>query len=87
VKFHPPKTEGRDDLTGEPLAQRDDDKRETVEKRLAVYHAQTRPLVDYYLRWADSGDPSAPGFRKVSGVGGVEAVRRAVFAALDRGGA
>jgi adenylate kinase len=82
VKFHPPKVEGRDDETGEPLVQRDDDRRETVEKRLSVYRAQTRPLVDYYARWADSGDPLAPRFRKVSGVGEVDAVARAALAAL-----
>jgi adenylate kinase len=82
VKFQPPKVEGKDDETGEPLVQRDDDKRETVEKRLSVYRAQTRPLVDYYTRWAESGDPLAPRFRRVSGVGGVEAVARSVFAAL-----
>ncbi|MDR2452306.1 MAG: adenylate kinase [Candidatus Accumulibacter sp.] len=86
VKFHPPKAEDRDDETGEPLAQRDDDKRETVEKRLAVYRAQTRPLVDYYTRWAESGDPAAPRFRKVPGEGSVEAVARAVFAALGASG-
>jgi adenylate kinase len=82
VKFQPPKIEGRDDETGEPLMQRDDDRRETVEKRLAVYRAQTQPLVDYYTRWAESGDPLAPRFRRVSGVGDVEAIARAVFAAL-----
>jgi adenylate kinase len=82
VKFNPPKVEGRDDVTGEPLVQRDDDSRETVLKRLEVYHAQTQPLIDYYTRWAATGDPAAPKFRKVSGVGSVEAITRAVFAAL-----
>jgi adenylate kinase len=82
LKFKPPKLDGKDDVTGEPRVQRDDDSRETVEKRLAVYHAQTRPLIDYYARWAATGDPAAPKLRKVSGVGSVEAVNRAVLAAL-----
>jgi adenylate kinase len=82
VKYNPPKAADKDDVTGEPLAQRDDDRRETVAKRLEVYHAQTRPLIDYYARWAASGDPAAPRLRKVSGVGSVEAIRRAVLVAL-----
>ncbi|MDR0577145.1 MAG: adenylate kinase [Candidatus Accumulibacter sp.] len=82
VRFNPPKVEGKDDVTGEPLAQRDDDKRETVEKRLGVYHAQTQPLIDYYTRWSAIGDPAAPKFRKIQGVGDVEAIAQAIFAAL-----
>lgn len=82
VKFNPPKTEGKDDVTGEPLVQRDDDREETVKKRLAVYHSQTKPLVDYYASWAASGDAKAPKSRKVAGVGSVEAITAAVFAAL-----
>ena len=82
VKYKPPKVEGKDDVTGEPLVQRDDDRRETVQKRLEVYRAQTRPLIDHYARWAASGDPAAPKLRKVAGVGSVDAIRRAVFAAL-----
>jgi adenylate kinase len=82
VRFNPPRVAGKDDVTGEALIQRDDDRRETVEKRLAVYHAQTRPLIDYYTRWAASGDPAAPRVRKVSGIGDVDAVTQAVFAAL-----
>jgi adenylate kinase len=82
VKYNPPKVEGQDDVTGEPLVQRDDDRRETVQKRLEVYHAQTRPLIDYYARWAASGDPAAPKLCKVAGVGSVDAISRAVFAAL-----
>ena len=82
VKFNPPKVEGKDDVTGEPLVQRDDDSRETVLKRLEVYHAQTQPLIDYYTRWAATGDPAAPKLHKVSGVGSVDAITRAVFAAL-----
>ena len=83
VKFNPPKLAGRDDLTGEPLIQRDDDREETVKKRLEVYRAQTRPLVDYYGRWAASGEPGAPRYRKISGLGAVEEIKRRVFAALS----
>ena len=84
VKFNPPKVAGRDDLTGEPLIQRDDDKEETVKKRLAVYHAQTEPLVAYYRRWAASGDARAPKYRSVGGMGSVDAIKDAVLAALRR---
>jgi adenylate kinase len=83
VKFHPPKVEGRDDLTGEPLIQRDDDREATVKKRLEVYRTQTRPLVDYYARWAASGDARAPRSRRISGLGPVEEISRRVFAALS----
>ena len=82
VKFNPPKVEGLDDVTGEPLVQRDDDKEETVKKRLAVYHNQTEVLLGYYNKWAQSGLPGAPKYRKISGVGPVEQVREAAFAAL-----
>ncbi len=82
VKFNPPKVEGKDDDTGEPLIQRDDDREETVKKRLEVYHAQTAPLVTYYGDWARSGDVRAPRYRKVAGVGSVEAIREACLAAL-----
>jgi adenylate kinase len=84
VKFNPPKVAGRDDLTGEPLLQRDDDREETVKKRLAVYHAQTEPLVAYYRRWAASGDARAPKYRSVDGMGSVDAIKDAVLAALRR---
>jgi len=83
VKFNPPKVEGLDDVTGEPLVQRDDDKEETVSKRLAVFHAQTEVLLGYYGKWAESGLPGAPKYRKISGVGPVEQVRNAAFAALS----
>ena len=82
VKFNPPKAEGVDDVTGEPLVQRDDDKEETVKKRLEVYHNQTEVLLGYYNKWAQSGLPGAPKYRKISGVGPVEQVREAAFAAL-----
>jgi adenylate kinase len=83
VKFNPPKTEGIDDVTGEALVQRDDDKEETVKKRLTVYHTQTEVLLGYYNKWAQSGLPGAPKYRKISGVGPVEQVREAAFAALS----
>jgi adenylate kinase len=83
VKFNPPKSEGKDDVTGEPLVQRDDDREETVKKRLDVYQAQTRPLVDFYGRWADSGAPGAPKYRKISGLGSVESIRERAIAALS----
>ena len=82
VKFNPPRLEGRDDLTGEPLIQRDDDREDTVRKRLGVYRAQTWPLADYYRKWAASGDPRAPKYRKISGRSAVDEVRTRVFAAL-----
>ena len=82
VKFNPPKAPGKDDATGEALIQRDDDKPETVRKRLDVYHAQTEPLVAYYGKWAGEGDPSAPRYRKISGTGGVEEIRDHAFSAL-----
>lgn len=82
VTFNPPKTEGRDDRTGEPLVQREDDREETVRKRLEVYRAQTRPLIEYYGRWAASGDPRAPQHRKISGIGTVEEIKRRALEAL-----
>src|SRR6188474_758315 len=72
VKFNPPKVQGRDDITGEPLVHRDDDREETVKKRLEVYRSQTRPLVDYYGKWAASGSAKAPKYHKISGTGPVE---------------
>lgn len=82
VKFNPPRQRGRDDLTGEPLVQRDDDREMTVRKRLEVYQQQTRPLVDYYRRWADSGDARAPRVHRIPGVGSIEEIRDRAFAAL-----
>jgi adenylate kinase len=83
VKFNPPKVDLKDDLTGEPLIQRDDDKEQTVKKRLDVYKAQTRPLIDYYVNWEKTGDPRAPKYRKVSGVGSVDEIRQRALAALS----
>jgi adenylate kinase len=82
VKYNPPRVAGKDDATGEDLIQRDDDTEDTVRKRLAVYHAQTKPLIAYYADWAATGDPRAPRYRKVSGVGSVDAIGDAVRAAL-----
>lgn len=83
VSFNPPKQAGLDDETGEPLIQRDDDKEETVRKRLEVYHAQTRPLVDFYSQWASSGDAAAPKMVSISGVGSVDEITQRVMKALD----
>jgi len=82
VVFNPPKVQGIDDVTGEPLVQRADDSEETVKKRLDVYHAQTRPLVEYYSRWAASGDPAAPRYRKIDGTGGVDQITARALEAL-----
>jgi adenylate kinase len=82
VKFNAPRTPGKDDLTGEDLIQRDDDREETVRKRLDVYRSQTRPLVEYYSKWAATGDPNAPRYRKISGVGTVDEIRDRAFTAL-----
>ncbi|MES3026189.1 MAG: adenylate kinase [Pseudomonadota bacterium] len=83
IKFNPPKVDNLDDLTGEALIQRDDDKAETVMKRLAVYHNQTEVLLGYYNKWAQSGLPGAPKYRRISGVGPVDQIRDAAFAALS----
>jgi len=82
VRYNPPKVEGKDDVTGEDLIQRDDDREETVRKRLEVYHAQTKPLVEYYTRWEASGDAAAPKVRRISGIGAVEAITQRVLDAL-----
>lgn len=83
VAFNPPKVEGKDDVTGEDLVQRDDDKEETVRHRLNVYQEQTRPLVDYYSSWAASGDNNAPKYFKIKGVGSVEDIRARILEALQ----
>ncbi|MGB8719646.1 MAG: adenylate kinase [Desulfobacterales bacterium] len=82
--FNPPKVEGKDDATGEPLIQRDDDKEDTVRKRLEVYHAQTEPLIGYYRKWEASGDAAAPKYIKIEGVGKVDGIRDAIFSGLDK---
>jgi adenylate kinase len=83
VIYNPPKQEGKDDVTGEPLIQRDDDTEETVRKRLEVYHAQTEPLVEYYSRWAEGGDAKAPKYVRIDGIGTVDEIRDRIFAALS----
>jgi len=85
LQFNPPKVAGKDDVTGEDLIQRIDDKEETVKKRLAVYHEQTEPLIAYYSKWSASGDPQAPKYVKVSGIGEVDEIRDRIVAALDAG--
>ncbi|MEO5795486.1 MAG: adenylate kinase [Rhodoferax sp.] len=82
VKFNPPKVEGLDDVTGEPLVQRPDDQEETVRKRLEVYSAQTRPLVDYYSSWARNEPNLAPKYRAIGGTGSVDEITARAFAAL-----
>lgn len=82
VEFKPPRVPGKDDVTGEPLVQRPDDNEETVRRRIATYHSQTKPLVNYYLNWAASGDPRAPQYVNIYGRGSVEHIRDKIFAAL-----
>lgn len=83
IEFNPPEVADRDDLTGEPLIQRDDDKEETVKKRLDVYHQQTEPLVSYYSQWASSGEKNAPRYIKIIGTGSVEKIRDQILSALQ----
>jgi adenylate kinase len=83
IRFNPPKVAGKDDLSGDDLVQRKDDAEDTVRRRLEVYHSQTEVLLGYYARWAQSGAPGAPRYRKVAGVGDVETIRDTLFAALD----
>lgn len=82
VEFNPPEKEGKDDVTGEPLIQRDDDREETVKKRLEVYHEQTEPLISYYRNWQSSGDKAAPKYIRIDGIGDVERVRTDIIKAL-----
>lgn len=82
VKYNPPKVEGKDDITGAPLVQRDDDREEVVRKRLAVYHSQTEALVGFYRGLAASGEKSAPKYRAISGIGAIDAITKRVFEAL-----
>jgi adenylate kinase len=86
IKFNPPKVEGKDDVTGEALIQRDDDKEETVRKRLQVYNDQTRPLVEYYSSWAAQANSAdkvkAPAYRKISGTGSVDDITTSIFTIL-----
>jgi adenylate kinase len=84
VIFNPPKVAGKDDLTGEDLIQRDDDREETVKKRLEIYHVQTKPLVDYFAAWAASGDALSPKLVSIAGVGEVEEISDRICAALQQ---
>ncbi|MDA3868945.1 MAG: adenylate kinase [Gammaproteobacteria bacterium] len=83
VDFNPPKVAGKDDETGEDLVQREDDQEDVVKKRLEVYHDQTEPLIEYYSKWADSGDANAPAYHKIAGIGSVEDIRDTIFKALS----
>jgi adenylate kinase len=83
VQFNPPKEPGKDDVTGEPLIQRDDDKEETVKARLKVYHDQTEPLIAYYSEWAEAGGPNAPRYIRVDGIGSVDEIRNKIISGLE----
>lgn len=83
VEFNPPKDAGKDDVTGEGLIQRNDDKEDTVRRRLEVYHEQTAPLIDYYTRWGQSNDPDAPSYVRVDGIGDVEEVKQRILRAMS----
>ncbi|MBT3887834.1 MAG: adenylate kinase [Nitrosomonadaceae bacterium] len=83
VIFNMPKIEGKDDVTGEPLIQRDDDKEETVKKRLEVYHKKTKPLIEYYSEWSISGEQGAPEYVQIEGVGSVEKIRDSIFEVIS----
>jgi adenylate kinase len=83
VVFNPPKEEGKDDVTGEPLIQRDDDQEDTVRARLKVYHEQTEPLINYYSAWSEQGGEGAPRYIKVNGIGGVDAIRDSIISGLE----
>ncbi len=83
VIYNPPKEEGKDDVTGEPLVQRDDDKEETVKSRLEVYHEQTSPLIQYYSAKPEHDSTSAPAYFKINGIGNLEEIRDQIFTSLD----
>ncbi len=83
IKFNPPRVPGKDDVTGEPLVQRDDDKEETVRHRLQVYQQQTLPLTMYYRDWAAQDATAAPKYRSISGVGSVQEISARALAALE----
>ena len=83
IDFHPPHVSGKDDVTGEPLVQRSDDNEETVKKRIKTYHEQTKPLVNYYLSWAASGDRRAPHYVNIYGRGSVNHIRDKLLAAVE----
>lgn len=84
ITFNPPRVTGKDDVTGEDLVLRPDDKEETVRERIAIYHAQTKPLIEHYTQWAASGDPRAPRYVRIDGTGAVEGIRDRMLAALGK---
>ena len=84
VRYNPPKVEGLDDETGEPLTQRKDDVEDTVRNRLRIYEEQTAPLVAYYSEWEASGDPDAPRYHKIEGIGDVKDISRSILDALKK---
>lgn len=84
VVYNPPKVDGIDDVSGEKLVQRDDDKEETVKHRLDIYHDQTEPLIEYYNDFANSDDKAAPKYVKIHGIGSVDSIRESIFSALDK---
>ena len=86
VRFNPPAAEGLDDVTGEPLVQRDDDRESTVRRRIEIYHEQTAPIVEYYGQWEKDDPRSAPRVSRIDGLGTLDDVRGRVFAALEPGG-
>lgn len=84
IEYNPPKVAGMDEVTGEPLVLRDDDREETIRKRLAVYHQQTEPLIQYYKTWDDSGAAEAPRFNTIAGVGGVDSIFATILACIQQ---
>jgi adenylate kinase len=82
VEFNPPKVPGKDDITGEDLVQRPDDREETVKQRITIYHSQTKPLINYYMQWAADGDAGAPKYVNIYGRGSVHHIRDKLFATL-----
>ena len=84
IEFNPPRVAGKDDLTGEPLVQRPDDNEETVKRRIAGYHEITKPLINYYLKWAESGDQHAPTYVNLYGRGTIEHIRDKMLAAISQ---
>ena len=83
VDFNPPRVAGKDDITGEPLVQRTDDNEATVKERITTYHAQTKPLINYYVRWGTNGEPRAPQYVHIQGMGSVEHIRDTIFTAIE----
>lgn len=83
--YNPPQAEGKDNITGEPLIQREDDSEDTVRKRLVIYQQQTKPLLQYYADWTATGDKSAPCYSRVEGTGSVTEIRDQIFALLKKG--